>query len=199
MITLQGEQVPLDGDGAPSLYTIGASLGRIVRFCGHTKLWYPVLGHTLTVAAIMPPEFGIYGLGHDTPEVCVSDVPTPWKTQVARNREWRLLKRIYQAHAPELWPIPEEAQEQVDLADHKALVAEAYVLEHPGYGTIWTETPDQDAVELTLFHQEKFLQFMEPEIAGPIFEEAWKTYTEKRRRSVAAKAAHAARLAGATK
>lgn len=194
MLTFAGESVPVDGDGAPELYTIGVSLGRVARFCGHTKLFYTVLGHSLTVAAIMPAEYGIYGLHHDDPEVCMGDVPTPWKTQWARQREHRLLKRIYAQHMPDLWPVPDEALEALEWADHAALVAEAYALEHPGYGRIWTEEPNKDAVELTLYHQDKVLQFLEPEIAGPIFEEAHKSYLEKRNRSVAQKARHAQKL-----
>ena len=193
MMTFQGETVPVDGDGVPSLETMGVSLGRIVRFCGHTRHWYSVLGHSRTVAALLPAEYGIHGLMHDTPEVCMSDVPTPWKTQVHRNREHRLLKRIYLANDLD-WPRGEDAEEALDVADHKALVAEAYVLEHPGYGVLWTEEPEEDAVEFTHFHLEKWREFMVPEIAGPIFEEAFKTYVERRKRSLAAKAAHARKL-----
>jgi len=191
MITYQGERVAPDGDGAPNLYTLGVSLGRVARFCGHTKHFYTVLGHSLTVAAILPAEYGIYGLMHDTPEACVADVPTPWKSQVARNREHRLLKRIYAKHLPDLWPIPDDAEEHVDLADRLALVAEAHTLEHPAAAELWPEEPDEDAVTLTLYHMEKTMSFLVPEIAGPIFVEAVKSYVEKRNRSLAQKARHA--------
>lgn len=193
MITYQGEKVAPDGDGAPTLYTIGVATGRIARFCGHTKHFYTVLGHMLTVAAILPAEYGLFGLLHDAPEACVADVPTPWKTQVARNREHRLLKRIYNINGLE-WPIPEEAQEAVDEADRLALIAEAHVLEHPAAEVLWPDTPDPTAVEFTEFHLEKVEQFLIPQIAGPIYEEAFKTYREKRNRSLAAKAAYARKL-----
>ncbi len=179
MICYQGEEVWPYGKGAPSLYSIGVALGRIPRFCGHTRDFYPVLGHVLTVAAILPPEYALYGLLHDAPEACVSDVPTPWKTVAARKREHKLLKRIYKSQGLE-WPLTQAAQQAVDDADRTCLVAEAHAVGHPAAERIWgpVEEADQDAYQLSLYHLENAAKYLIPEISGPIYEQAYVHYHE---------------------
>jgi uncharacterized protein len=174
MILHGGERVSLES-GVPGLHTMGVSLGRIVRFCGHTEKWYSVLCHTLVVAALMEPEHGIYGLFHDTPEVMVSDVPTPMKSQVARRRESVLLKRIYAANGLE-WPMPDDILSELEEADHTALIAEAHILGHPGKEKIWGTEYDAEAGRLTRKYLKKAPEFMIPEVAGKAFEKAYKKY-----------------------
>lgn len=171
MITYGGERVTLTA-GAPSIHTIGVSLGRTARFGGHTKYYYTVLGHSLTVAALVPDKYAIYGLMHDAQESLVSDVPTPMKSQVARNREYSLLKRIYIANGLP-WPIPEVAQEAVDVADETALIAEAHILEHPGSIAQWGEEFDHQAGQLTKKHMKKVIEWLDPDKAGRVFEKAF--------------------------
>lgn len=175
MTTFNGEKVSLTA-GAPNVNTLGISLGRIARFCGHCELHYTVLCHSLTVAALLPPAYGIHGLMHDTPESLVSDVPTPMKSQVARSREGKLLERIYiTAGLP--WPIPDEALEAVAEADHLALIAEAHVLKHRGE---WGE-PDPHAVALTKKHLKKVSEYIDlagTGVAGAVFERAFKKYSK---------------------
>ncbi len=175
MSLYQGENVTLTS-GAPSLYTIGVSLGRIPRFCGHTRDLYTVLPHVLTVATILPDRYALYGLLHDAPECMVSDVPTPMKTQVARNRENALLKRIY-ASTGIKWPISEAAQEAVDEADHLALVAEAHVLGHSAADRIGDLSEvHPELIALVEYHLENVPTMMNPEVSGPIYEEAFNHY-----------------------
>lgn len=168
MITHGGERVTLTA-GAPSIRTIGVSLGRIMRFAGHTKYVYSVLAHSLTVAGLMPEHLSIYGLMHDSQESLVSDVPTPMKSQVARNREQTLQQRIYIANGIP-WPIPEHVQELVDEADHKALVAEAHILEHPGAAAQWGEDYDPAAGALTKKHLKNVTAWLDADKAGAKFE-----------------------------
>jgi hypothetical protein len=186
VICYQGEEVWPDNEGSPSLYSIGVSLGRVARFAGHTKYFYTVLPHVLTVAAIMPEEYAIYGLLHDAPEACVSDVPSPWKTQAAKAQESILIERIYKANGLE-WPISAEAQAAVDLADHVVLVAEAHAIGHPaadpdwtGRPDVWPKEPDADAYEITLYHLDNIPQYLNAEIAGPIYEQAFVHYLDLR-------------------
>ena len=168
MITYGGEHVTLQS-GSPSIHTIGAGLGRIVRFCGHTKHFYTVLCHSLAVADIMRPEIAVYGLMHDAQECLVSDVPTPFKTQNARNREAVLLRNIYIANGLP-WPIPDAIQEEIDEADHKALIAEAHILKHPGAEAQWGETYDTSAGAATIKYRKRVLDFLDPHVSGPYFE-----------------------------
>jgi hypothetical protein len=173
MISYSNREVWPEGDGTPSLIDIGVALGRIPRFCGHTKEWYPVLAHVLTVATILPDKYALYGLLHDSPEACMGDVPTPWKTEVARRREYMLLRRIYAENGLS-FPISERAQSAVDTADHQALVAEAHTLGHPRPDIFGI--PDPEIVRLTEFHLGNCRQMIEPEISSRIFVEAFEHY-----------------------
>jgi hypothetical protein len=147
MIAANNEEVWPSG-GVPQLESIGQSLGRITRFNGHTAIDYPVLAHSLVVAALMPKSLGIFGLMHDAQECATSDVPTPWKTEAARKREMMLLRRIYTKHLPDVsFPLTEEIQSAVDIADHLALAAEAQVIGHPAVDRIW---PERDAYACAL-------------------------------------------------
>ncbi len=174
MITYKGERVTLS-TGAPGIETIGVSLGRIVRFAGHTKLFYSVLAHSLVVAGIMPEEIAIYGLMHDAQESLVSDVPTPMKSQVARNREHVLQSRIYVANGLQ-WPLSEKIVAAVEQADHAALIAEAHILEHPGAAAQWGAEYDKEAGRLTRKYAKKSIEWIDPAISGPVFVKAFKKY-----------------------
>ncbi len=174
MIVFNGERVTLSS-GAPTINSIGVGLGRMVRFCGHTEKYYTVLAHSMTVAELVPPQFGIYGLMHDAQEALVGDVPTPMKTHVARNREYKLLERIYIANGLP-WPIPEEAQEYVDMADELALIAEAHILRHPGAELQWGTEYDDEAGRLTRKHLRKVKGWLDPSKSGTAFERAFNKY-----------------------
>jgi hypothetical protein len=176
MITYGGERVYPDGDGVPTLNTVGVMLGRICRFNGGCREWYPVLGHVLVVAQILPPDAALAGLIHDAPEVCCADVPTPWKTQVARNREHRLLERMYDGWGLK-WPIPDRVQNKVDWADAAVLAAEAHVLGHPRASEFWAN-PDPEIMEITGAMLDMAPNFLRADVAGPMFEEAFSHYRD---------------------
>lgn len=158
----------------PDLFSIGVSLGRIPRFAGHTKYLYTVLPHVLTVATIMPPEYSVFGLIHDAPEICCSDVPTPWKTEGAKERELDLYERIAEGHGL-VWPIPEHVQAEVDKADRLALEAEAHVIGHPAAELVWPN-PDPKTMELTEYHLQHVAKMQIPDIAGNIYQEAFAAF-----------------------
>lgn len=174
MICYKGERVTLT-TGSPGLYTMGVSLARIFRFAGHTEYIYSVLAHSFVVASLMPPKLGVYGLVHDTPEVLVSDVPTPMKSQVARNREHALLQRIYMANGLP-WPLTEEITQAIEEADHTALIAEAHVLKHPGAQAQWGTEYDADAAKLTKKYMKKTIDWLDADVAGPLFVKEFKKY-----------------------
>lgn len=163
MITYGGERVTLT-TGAPSVHTIGVSLGRVPRFCGHTKHWYPVLCHCIVVARMLPWDKAIYGFGHDLQESLFADVPTPMKTQVARNREERVLERIYQANDIAL--PDEETQDLVHEADRIVLIAEAHILGHPGAEEQWGPDYDKEAARLTRQQLVKARDYLDADVAG---------------------------------
>jgi hypothetical protein len=193
-------------EGVPTPEDIGQALGRIPRFAGQTKLWYPVLAHILTVAALMPEQYAVFGLLHDAPEAITSDVPTPWKAKEQRELEHLLYERMVR-EAGFAWPIPEHIQNEVDKADYTALIAEAYLLGHAAphlcvrrsdtdkmeLEDIHDAVVDPEATRLTQIHLEKAttvfvdpqdhssatLAFLEPEISGRVYREAYEFYAEK--------------------
>jgi hypothetical protein len=173
MIVYTGEEVYPKNNGVPSLESIGVALGRIPRFAGHCKLWYPVLCHTMVVADLVAKRYRIHALLHDAPEACVADVPTPWKTAAARKREKMLLKRIYNFYnIPAMSQADEEA---VAIADALALGAEAHVLGHPAADEVWPN-PSPRAIALTEFYLPHRLTGIEdPEWAAGLFTDAVNT------------------------
>jgi hypothetical protein len=178
MYVYRGEYISPDA-GAPSLFTIGVSLARVARFCGHTRQYYTVLPHVLSVAALLPPEEGLGGLMHDTPEVCVGDVPTPMKTQAAVDREDVLLRRWYD-HFGLAWP-SEEAQARLKEADTKMLVAEASVLGYHKNMLEWVSEMYHEPDPQAMYLVERYIPKAElwatrPDLSGRVFERAFARY-----------------------
>lgn len=147
MITFSGKSVwPkvskfYDKSQVPTLSDIARGLSRMPRFAGQTASYYTVLAHTLTVADIVEPEYRLYALLHDAPEAIVADVPSPWKTTSAKDREYELLELITRHYADQYeeleWPWPQDAQDAVAQADYHALAAEAHVLGHAEADKHW--------------------------------------------------------------
>lgn len=164
MITWSGECV-YPSHGVPRLESVGVGLGRMPRFAGQTRDWYPVLAHTLVVASLVPEHARIYALLHDAPEAIVADVPTPWKTDAARRHEEILLERLYGSLD---LPNPTRLQaDAVKAADQRALVAEAHTIGHP---TAWLfGEPDSEAATATQFELDHCREYLDPDTAAATF------------------------------
>ena len=176
MITYSNRAVFPAGTGAPSLEDIAVGLGRIPRFAGQTRDWYPVLGHILVVSRIIDPKYALHGLLHDATEAVVSDVPTPWKTVAAKRREQMLLKRIYKSLDLEM---PDaEAQEAVANADRTALAAEAHVLGHAAASHIWP-VYDMDAYSQTCEQLGVCRSYINHKVAIEVFTSAYEQLREQ--------------------
>lgn len=125
MLTYTGQFVTIE-QGAPTLRDIAIQLGRIPRFMGALKVFWPVLAHSILVARLCPPETKLYGLLHDAAEVVVGDVPRTIKTAGQKSKEKQVLYRIFdRLDVP--WPSI-EIMTAVREADNRALKAEAWVL-----------------------------------------------------------------------
>lgn len=167
MITFTGEQVDPMG-GTPSLYSVGVGLGRMPRFAGQARSWYPVLAHVLVVARLLPPELAIHGLLHDAPEAVVADVPSPLKTRQASELEECILGRIY--HALRLMTPTASERAQIKHADLAALGAEAHVLEHPAAEQIMAfRDVDRSALLHTTAELSSCRDYLEPGKAAAVF------------------------------
>lgn len=121
---------------APSLDDIAVGLSRINRFAGQTKHLYSVLQHSFVVSELVSDAARVYALLHDAPECVVSDVPTTWKTDAAREYEFELMRRICLEHNL-VWPAPEELWDEVKHIDGVVLAAEAHVLGHNEASVWW--------------------------------------------------------------
>lgn len=178
MYMFNGELVTPANETAPTIESVGVGLGRIPRFGGQTRDWYPVLAHVLVCGKLSPdPEYTIHLLLHDAPEVCVSDVPTPWKTEAARKRESMILRRIYRTLDLE-WPIPDEVEAVVKEIDAKVLAAEAHALGHP-VAHYWPEY-DRSAYIETQIQMPNARLFQNPEISQIVYRRAVEAALAKR-------------------
>jgi hypothetical protein len=114
---------PLDPDPATiDTVDIVHALSRICRFTGHTRHYYSVAAHSLTVASLVEPEHRLWALLHDASEAYLCDLARPLKRVMpdyARAEE-RLLRVIVEKFGLG-WPMPEAVRQADDLA----LVAEA--------------------------------------------------------------------------
>ena len=132
--------------GWPSDSDIGQALGRIPRFAGGTVLDYPVLAHLRAGGRMAADHVRAYWYLHDSPEAIVSDTPTPWKTEAAKEREVDILERLTLAWGL-VWPWPKEIAEEVARIDYDLLNAEARMLGHAD-PSVW-ETPSREAQHTT--------------------------------------------------
>ena len=75
--------------------TVALTLGRICRFAGNCKTFWPVLIHSLVVADLAPEAVAIHALLHDAAEIYIGDVPSPFKSFLISEFEDSALRSIY--------------------------------------------------------------------------------------------------------
>lgn len=157
MLTLSGRLILPGGDNSPSLEDLVVSLGRIPRFGGQTRRWWPVLLHLMVCDRILrrgleesgpavTPAFAararLLALFHDAHEAVTGDVPTPWKTDETRKQQTQLDHRIHGHLLPEVLPLkhldtPQLTREVIAAVDHRALLAEGLVVGPPGFADLF--------------------------------------------------------------
>lgn len=147
ILTYTGRFVPRQGapgSPAPSLGDIAMSLSRLPRFGGHGARWYSVLDHVLFCDALVRAdhkdvapgtERGLYLRGlrlatllHDAHEAATGDVPTHFKTADLRALQDMLDARIMGKYLPAGFAQYEAYRETIRGYDHRALLAEAFVV-----------------------------------------------------------------------
>lgn len=158
--------------GAPTLREIGIGLGRQPRFCGQTREWYPVLAHSLVVAALTAPKWRPQALLHDAHESVLGDTVTTWKTPERHKHEDRLQARIYERLGL-AWP-NEEGAAAIKAADLAALAAEAHILGHPEAEHYWPiETVSYHARALTTLELLTCRAYLDAPVAADALDRAF--------------------------
>lgn len=91
---------------------IAHALSLLCRFTGHTKEFYSVAQHSITVSNLVPVEFALDGLLHDASEAYVADMSRPLKhtPEMSRYRtaEAAIAKAIQERFS--LGPEPKEVK-----------------------------------------------------------------------------------------
>lgn len=131
MMTLSNILVMPDNDKCPTIEDVAVGLGRIPRFVGQTKRWWPVLLHSLIVYDMVADKTEnkptrLRALWHDGHEAVTEDLPTTWKTTEIKLAQDRIDKRLWA-----MLKMPEYLQWEYDLihsADQAALHSEAFLV-----------------------------------------------------------------------
>ena len=122
-------------DTALTIPDIALALGRIPRFGGHTRRWWPGILHAFVCVRLamllgMPRRIQLLALLHDAHEAVTGDVPAFFKTPSMS---------VMQDHIDELtftgmglWPIADGERSNIKLLDDLSLKAEAFVVGPPG-------------------------------------------------------------------
>lgn len=81
--------------------------------CPH---FYSVAQHSVLASDMVPPEFALTALLHDTAEAYMHDMPRPIKSQLPKYKEAEknLLELIVKKYGG-IWPLPPEVKEVDDL------------------------------------------------------------------------------------
>lgn len=140
---------------------IANALGNICRFSGHLPYFYSVAQHAVNVSRIVPPEFALTALMHDTAEAFTNDLPTPLKHALPVFKE--LEERIEGAMAKKFgfqYPLPPEAK----LADLQMLGLEKTFIKQDT-----NHWPVLDGVDFVHLHGEVDLSTIDPQEAGWLF------------------------------
>jgi hypothetical protein len=126
------------GHNAPTVSEIARGLGKLCRFAGNSRVFWPVLLHSMVVADLVDEEIALYALLHDAAEVVFNDTPTPFKPSFFEAREKAVLRKLYADMG-----VPEPTEDilaRVKVADRAALVAEAHVIGPLGLGEYFGES-----------------------------------------------------------
>ena len=114
------------GFDPPPMQDIAICLGRICRFSGNCKVFYPVLLHSFVVADLVPPPAKVYALLHDASECVLGDIPSPHKATFQKQFEGEFFSDLIRAH--DLPALTANVASSVHKADKDALIGEFFTV-----------------------------------------------------------------------
>lgn len=110
----------------PTVSEVARCLGKLCRFAGQCRIFWPVLLHSMVVADLVGRDIELYALLHDAAESVFNDTPTPFKPAFFNPREHSILHDLFESLGV---PQPtKEIWERVKVADTAALYAEAEIV-----------------------------------------------------------------------
>lgn len=112
--------------GVPTIQDISVQLGRICRYGGACRRFWPVLLHSMVVADLVPNHLKVYALLHDSCEILISDVPRGFKCDELIETENFMMERILDSFC--LPPLVPEDKRLVKIADDRALLGEIWTV-----------------------------------------------------------------------
>lgn len=158
---------------------IATALSNVCRFAGHVHYFYSVAQHAFNTSYLVPVEYALDGLLHDTAEAFTNDLPTPLKTAFPVFKELEV--KIEAAMSQKFgfnFPLPAEVKE----ADLKMLKIEKELVK--GDFTEWdcllgTTVTDEEISRL-------IIKPLEPQQAKALFLSRYRELTEGVRETIAA-------------
>ena len=126
------------------------ALGRICRFTGNGKAFFPVLLHSLVVSDLCADEYKFAGLIHDVGETAISDVPSPFKVPELKALEEKIILNMFQSLG-----LLATDLDAIKDADRRALIAEIWVYGRDDLKSFYTKR-DLEAEKIVRHYLEKY-------------------------------------------
>ena len=141
MYTHSGIQVT-PGEGVPSLEDIAVALGRICRFAGNCRQFWPVLLHSMAVWELASvnnrsAQVHLFALLHDASEAVLGDITRPFKTADMKSIEKEIESKIYRSLGIE--PPTLAMGRFIKYFDNRILYGEAHTVGPVGLETHFNE------------------------------------------------------------
>lgn len=105
---------------------IAHALSNTCRYSGHCRQFYSVAEHCVNVSYMVPKEYALLGLLHDSAEAYLTDIPRPFKREIPgyESIEDKVLRAILKSFNIPFTDLPKE----VKVADNCILGIEQYYL-----------------------------------------------------------------------
>jgi hypothetical protein len=120
------------------LEDIVTSLERIPRYCGHGKVAWSVLAHSVCVAKMVPQQYKMTALLHDATEAYIHDISRPLKSTKMFDNYRKLEHKIWLTIAKK-FGCHEVIPECVHAADNAITWYEVQMLMHRPLGPWWNK------------------------------------------------------------
>ena len=123
ILTASGKHFDL-ADPQPDMVDIrdiAQALSNEARFNGHTRSFYSVAQHSVSVSLIVPPADALEGLLHDATEAYMKDIPLPLKRMLP---DYKHIEQRVDAVIRDRFGLPAQCSDSIKCADLIMLATE---------------------------------------------------------------------------